>query len=329
MKISERNLIDIISKGSLKRARGLLCGIGDDAAVIEAGEGRAWLISTDALFEGVHFDLGYTTPKKLGRKSLNVNLSDIAAMGGVPKFFLVSIGIPKTIDEGFVKSLYASMAECGREHGVELIGGDTSSSKSDLVISVTIIGEAKSGSVVFRSGARSGDSIFVSGMPGFSALGLEMLKRRIKKPSMFIEKHLDPTPQLKLGKWLADTGIVNSMIDVSDGLILDLDRIAQCSKVGYIVEIDKIVKDKKFDEVAGKMRLSREELILSGGEDYSLLFTVGKRNRSKFLKLLKQEKSFCDTIYEIGRITDASTKKAVDSKGRTVKLPKLGFDHFL
>ncbi len=317
-RITEQKLINLLTEG-VPRAKGnLKVGIGDDCAVIES-DGFDWLVTTDSLFEGVHFDFEYTDDRLLGRKSLSVNLSDIAAMGGGPLFYTVSLGVPRDFPTERLEKLYQGMKEVSDNAGTILAGGDTCASKSGLVISITVMGRIEKEKALLRSGAKPGDAIYVTGTLGDSALGLACFKKGVKggRYAFFMNRYNDPSARLAEGMWLSSLGLVSSMIDISDGLLADLGHIADMSKAGFEIDGSSVPLSKGFSEVAGELGLDPLELALTGGEDYELVFTVAEKHIGQFEK----EKSG-HIVTRIGTITK--------NPGDRGKFPfaRTGFDHF-
>jgi thiamine-monophosphate kinase len=272
--LGEFGFIDRLSRTVTQRD-GVRLGIGDDAAVTETVPGTITLTSTDMLVEGVHFDLSYSDPYSLGRKSLAVNLSDIAAMGGRPRFVLLALAIPPTLSVEFLDIFTAGFLALAEEHGVSLVGGDTCSSTSGLVISVTVMGEQEPSKVVTRAGAKPGELICVSGTVGDAAVGLELL-RRGDREGWCVRRHLDPTPRLREGEQLAAAGLPSAMIDVSDGILADLGHILEHSGCGAGIELGRLPLSEAYQEAVGLLSLDPFAHALTGGEDYELLFTLAK-----------------------------------------------------
>ncbi|MBT0664019.1 thiamine-phosphate kinase [Geobacter pelophilus] len=303
---------------------GVRCGIGDDAAALEPAAGSVQLVTSDMLLEGVHFDLAYTPPELLGRKSLAVNLSDMAAMGGKARWFLLSLGLPAATDVTFLDRFVSGMLEMAGLYGVALVGGDTCASKSGLVISITLIGEQLPNRVVYRSGAKPGDLICVTGTLGDSALGLAEL-RQGKRDGVAVARHLDPVPRCSEGLMLAEAGIPSAMIDLSDGLLADLGHILEGSGAGARFEISKIPCSPHFSEHAAKLGADPLPLALSGGEDYELLFTAAPECWPDIEKLFAGAPS---QVTVIGEITAAGGIQAVLPSGERYLPDSEGFRHF-
>jgi thiamine-monophosphate kinase len=256
------------------RQNRILKGIGDDTAVISPPK-YPILYTTDMMVEGIHFDLAFISPFELGYKLVARNVSDIFAMAGEPEFLLLNLCLPfnrKRKIENFLASFLDGIDECLKRYNIRLVGGDFSSSPDRIFLSATLTGTSPS--PVFRSGARPGDFIYVTGTIGDSACGLEILKRKAKLPSEIItplvKKHLRPEPEPVHKK----VSRLNAMIDISDGLAIDLWRLCTESSVGALLYEDKIPVSRELKEAASLMDLDILSLVLSGGEDYELLFTA-------------------------------------------------------
>lgn len=283
MKISEfgeEKIIELVKDyATLFHCPQIITGIGDDAAVIDIGD-RYQLITTDMLVEDIHFDLRFVDPYSLGWKSLAVNLSDIAAMGGKPLYYLTSVSLPSAIDIKFVKELYAGMRDLAAHYRVNLIGGDTVGSKNKVVISIVVIGEVKKDEIIFRTGAKPGDGVYVSGFLGDSAAGLKILLENLKGelfPDVelyLVEKHLKPLPQIELGRKLAEGKICTGLNDVSDGLVKKTWEMAKASGVSIRIDENAIPISRELKVFAEKFEVSSLDFALHGGEDYELLFTA-------------------------------------------------------
>ncbi|MDA8100700.1 MAG: thiamine-phosphate kinase [Nitrospiraceae bacterium] len=326
--IGEFGLIKRIRKTAGRIRKGVQIGIGDDAAVLRCSPGAELLATTDMLLEGVHFDLRTTDFRSLGWKSAAVNLSDIAAMGGTPRFCLATLAIPRHVTVENISAFYRGLNALLKRHKVSLVGGDTCGSLRDLIVNIVILGEVPARQVLKRSGAQMGDIIFVTGTLGDSAAGLELLKAEAKgqvahRTSTFkklIEKHLRPRPRVDEGRKLALAGIASAMIDVSDGLSSDLEHICEESGVGALVLAKNVPLSRSLCSVS-TLRRSPLEYALSGGEDYELLFTVPREKWRRVKKLPIDATA-------IGFLTRRRTiiLSGIDGK-RTVLRPS-GYDHF-
>jgi thiamine-monophosphate kinase len=321
--LGEFGLIDRIA-GQVKPGVAVEVGIGDDAAVISPTAGTLTLTTTDMLVEGVHFDLSLCDPTTLGRKSLSVNLSDIAAMGGVPRHFLLSMALPSSTTVEFIDEFVRGTLSIAEHFGVSLIGGDTCSSRGGVVISITVLGEQVPGKVVRRRGAAAGDIVFVTGALGDSALGLQMLKRG-ERGGRATDRHLDPSPRVREGAALAEAGIPTAMIDVSDGLLADLGHILEQSAVGARLDLDKIPLSSFFIEKCRPLCNESMSLALAGGEDYELLFTAPASRNREIFSLMQR---LGTPVTAIGEITAEERLRVITEDGGEYRITKLGFNHF-
>lgn len=303
----------------------IIAGIGDDAAVIDAGN-KYNLLTTDMLVEGVHFDLGFTDAYSLGYKALAVNLSDIAAMGGRPLYYLVSVALPGATSERFVKELFHGMQAVGKSFKVSLIGGDTVGSKDKVTISVTLLGEVEKDEVVFRHGANPGDLVYVSGFLGDSAAGLEIFLKGLKgqlSPNVenyLRRRHLCPQPRIELARKLAVNRVCTALNDISDGLIKKVWEIAYSSKVSIRIDCKTIPISDELRTFAEKLKVPCLDFALHGGEDYELLFTVAPGKEELLGKLNLP-------VTKIGQVLEKSEfVEVLDQKGNL--LVDMGFQHF-
>ncbi len=326
-------LRDIGEFGLIRRIRGwmvpsdpsLVRGIGDDVAVIRMGS-RALLATTDMLVEDIHFQRSWIDPYHLGRKALMVNLSDIAAMGGDPKFFLVSLGLPKSLPLSFVSRLYRGMRDGAKQYSVNLVGGDTTLSNK-IVLNICLLGEGQPEKIIYRSGAKTGDDLWVSGTLGDAALGLKMLQRKGSgKPAGPIAKHLSPVPRLLLGQSLAKSGLAHAMIDVSDGLLSDTSHLMEESHVGAVIEEDQVPLSTAYRKYASRYSKGPFQLALTGGEDYELLFAAPSKNRQRISSLSRTLKTRITLVGKI--VPDEAGLVVVGTGGNRYTPSSLGFDHF-
>jgi len=324
--IGEFGLINRIRKWVTSSDPALVQGIGDDVAVIDTGF-KALLVTTDILIEDIHFDLSWTDSYTLGRKSLAVNLSDIASMGGTAKYFLISLGLPKNLPLSFVSSFYRGLKKEAKRYQVELIGGDTSLSQK-IVINICLLGEGRKKDLLFRKGARAGDDLFVSGTLGDAALGLKILreKRKIKEARGLVKKHLCPCPRVELGRAIANHHWATAMIDVSDGLLIDTSHLLEESGVGARIWEEMIPLSRPYQRSIRAFSKDPLQLALSGGEDYELLFTAPPRMRNRILSLVRANKI---PITRIGEILPKEEGFLIAGKdGKDYSPSRLGFEHF-
>jgi thiamine-monophosphate kinase len=303
-------------------------GIGDDGAVVSPKKGSCSIVTTDMLIEGRHFRWSWLSARDLGRKAMEVNLSDLAAMGAMPQFVTVALGLPPQTTEREVKDFYRGARLALKPYGAEIIGGDTNGTTSaqGWIIAVTMIGYVSRRShIPLRSEAKVGDVICVTGHLGHSALGLHLLKQNKNwqdgKP--FIQKHLKPQARVFLGQSLAPH--VHAMMDVSDGLLADLDHILRQSRCGARLEQESLLLTPQYQRVAQKVALDPVALALSGGEDYELLFTAPQE---KFKKINEIAKKHRIPITLIGHVVASKGLKVLDSQDRLIRVQYKGFQHF-
>ncbi|MFW6114993.1 MAG: thiamine-phosphate kinase [Thermodesulfobacteriota bacterium] len=329
--IGEFGFIDSIKDNFAATGRGVIKGIGDDCAVVSAPPGKVLLFAADMLVEDIHFVIGSTPFYQLGRKAVAVNLSDIAAMGGKPIVALISIAVPPATDVDAIQELYKGMKDICSCHSLTIGGGDTVASPDKLVISVSILGEAKEREVLYRSGAISGDKIYVTGPVGDSAAGLEILTKKITPPEStkdyFINAHINPTPLVEVGIRIAASGLASAMIDLSDGLLSDLRHICEQSGVGASLSAEKIPFSPQLKLLATHAGFDPGEFALAGGEDYQLLFT-GSAEHEQDMENLFQKHGFTPP-YQIGEIGHEPGIRMLKADGSVVELQPRGFDHFI
>lgn len=326
---TEQDFISQIRKRIKDIDTDIIMGIGDDCAVLRTDQGKLELITTDTLVEAVHFDMSWHPPQLLGRKAASVNISDIAAMGGVPRFALLSVAISPSIKNDWIDLFLAGFIESLEEHNVVLIGGDTVKSVHEAMFSVSIIGEVEENRSLYRSGAKVGDQIWVSGYLGEAAAGLALCQQGVSIEDHqwhnLINAHLDPEAQVNLGRILAASGLVHAMMDISDGLATDLAHICEESKVGAEIVAENLPISENLIAAAAFCKKSSEDWALKGGEDYHLLFTCADEDGTNLCKMVK-EKSNMD-IFCVGRIVEG--KGVVFLKdGQRNEITYQGFDHF-
>lgn len=315
-KLSEFSLIKRIVKFCDQR-------VGDDAAVVKVNHKKCFLYTCDSLVSGEHFRESYITPYQIGRKAAAVNLSDIAAMGGKPKYLLVSLFLTRKTTGKFIDELYRGINHQCSLYGVTIIGGNIAKSNR-LAIDIFLIGEAVKGKTIFRSGAKVGDLVLVTGTLGDSAAGLELLQNpqvrvNVRDRNKLIYRHLTPTPRVKEGRLIAKLK-AHAMIDISDGLSRDLRHICEASGVGVRLFREKIPVSVAMRRAARLLKIAPLDLALNGGEDYELCFTVPPRLAPNICQQI--EKITETKVTVIGRIV--SEKQGI----KHPLIPK-GWDHFL
>jgi thiamine-monophosphate kinase len=327
---SENSILERISRLTgdplgKRTARGQLAlGVGDDAALFRPRLGHETILTCDWFLEGTHFLRGKHAPDSVGWKCLARAISDIAAMGGAPRCFLLSLALPSSLTGGWLKAFLLGLGRASRRFECTLAGGDTTR-REEILINITVIGEARMGRVVLRSGAKPGDFLYVSGCLGEAELGLQLLKRTSEPASRansLTRKHLYPEPRLTLGQWLATKGLASAMMDLSDGLSSDLPRLCAASGVGARVETTSIPAVQTSD-CNFRSRISPLQLALHGGDDYELLFTVPPGKARLLPKTLG-----CLALTPIGRITRKRGVVVVSEDGREQRLVPGGWDPF-
>lgn len=326
--IGEFGLIHRFAPQFLKDLPRNVEGIGDDCAIIPTNDGKSTLVTTDMLIENVHFIRSQISPFDLGYKSLAVNLSDIAAMGGVPLYAFLSIGLTSDLDLSWIDSFFNGMAELAKKEHVYLLGGDTTRSKSDLVINITLIGEMDSAKIKRRSQAKVGDVICCTGPLGDSGAGLQVLLNHLPEDALthpLIIEHHHPKPHLKEGQWLANHPAVHAMIDVSDGIDSDLKRIMESSQCGAKVDLESLPVSTNLKLACDRYDWNIFDLAASAGEDYCLAATISKEEFPAISKAFQS--CFGAPLYEIGEITN-DKQLIYTLKGKAITLKKHGFDHF-
>ena len=334
-KLGEFGFIDHVTRDFERKNPGVIFGVGDDAAVYEAGKGEVHLISTDLLVEGIHFDLSYVPLKHLGFKSVAVNLSDIFAMNAVPFGITVSVAMSNRFTLEAMDAFYEGVKICCDQFGVDLLGGDTSASEKGLIISITALGKCGKEEVVYRNGANINDLVCVTGDLGAAYAGLQILEREkavfklnpeiqpdLSGYQYCIGRQLKPDPRGDLIQRLREMGVKpTSMIDISDGLASELFHICRNSGTGVEIYDEKIPIDYETGKIAEEFGISPTTYALNGGEDYELLFTIRLEDYEK----IKDQKG----ISIIGHINPKSSGLyLVNQNGSVLELKAQGWNHF-
>ena len=320
MKTSERQFVERLRREARRHAaRGsksllLRRGIGDDCAVF-SGPGRMdLLVTTDLLLEGIHFRREWQGAESVGYKTLARGLSDIAAMGGIPRYAFLSLALPAGTSSRWVDDFFKGLFRLADSSGVTLAGGDTAASQSGIVADIMVIGEIAKGQAILRSGARPSDEIWVSGELGGAAAALHLLRqgKSIAKRDDILRPLFYPQPRLALGRLLCRRGLASAMMDLSDGLSIDLARLCESSGVGARIDAESIPKH----------RLASWNQALHGGEDFELLFTVPATRSTKVPKLVDGVQ-----LTRIGEVRRGRQLR-LRREGMEIPLPVLGFEHF-
>jgi len=307
-------------------SKNLRTGIGDDCAVISGDASFDILLTSDLLVEKIHFDRRWFLPEQIGGKAFLSSLSDIAAMGGLPEFALVSLAVPRSVAGREAEALYRGIRDAAGQFKVTLAGGDLSGSDGRIFIDMMHVGRIEKGRAVLRSGAKPGDRIFVSGTLGDAALGLRVLQSDLKIESAepFIRRQRMPEPRITLGRALSSGRLASAMIDLSDGLSSDLGHLCKSSGVGARVRFKDLPVSKDYRRVCMKLSVDPVSNLLHGGEDYELLFTVHPCD----LMGLKQARLPVPVV-EIGEILTVSEGLSVEfPDGGCIELASGGYDHF-
>jgi len=332
--LGEFGLIDRLTNSIVTQNDSSKIGVGDDAAVIDCGDDYM-LLSTDMLVEGVHFDLSYMPIQHLGYKSISINVSDIAAMNGIPRQIVVSLGLSNRFSVQAVEKLYEGMRAACKDFRVDLVGGDTTSCPSGLIISVSITGKVERDKVALRSKVEKGDIICATGDLGGAFIGLQVLEREkqvfLSNPDMqpdlqkypyIAGRQLKPKARMDIIYELAELNVrPKAMIDISDGLASELFHLAKQSEVGFFIYEDKLPIDKQTYDTAVEFNIDPITAVMNGGEDYELLFSI---NQDDFEKL----KNHPD-IHFIGYAAEKEKGVNLVTKNQNVvPIKAQGWDHF-
>ena len=332
--LGEFGLIERLAEGVEAINSGTVKGIGDDAAVFDMGE-QYLITSSDMLLEGVHFDLAYMPLQHLGYKAVAVNVSDIAAMNGVPQQVTVNVGLSNRFSVEAVEALYEGIKVACKEYKVDLVGGDTTSSQAGLVVSITVLGTVEKEMITYRNGAKENDILCVTGDLGGAYIGLQILERekqeflanpdmqpKLDKYDYVVGRQLRPKARMDIVYELRDLGVKpTAMIDVSDGLASEAFHLCKQSGLGVAIYEDKLPIEKQSFETAAEFSIDPNACALNGGEDYELLFTIPQEDFEKL-------KNHPD-IHTIGYMQEASKGKGYVTRNQNVvELRAQGWKHF-
>lgn len=330
--IGEEALIEHINRVFRlpKAGLGLVVGVGDDTAVLQPDlQGMLILFTTDMLTERMDFLLDSITPYQLGWKAVAANISDIAAMGGMPTWTLASIGFRPDTELEFIDELYRGMIDCITRYGSTLVGGDTNSVKGDAVLSIAQMGKVEQDRLALRSGACIGDRILVTGFLGDSRGGLELLlkygiEKAVSISQPLIDAHYTPLPRVPESRDAVGTGAVHAMMDLSDGLGADLPKLCKASKVGAVVYADRLPVSDELRYAAGILGMDVTELAAGGGEDFELLLAVAPEDVQTVMDAV--ERVTGTRVTDIGEIVEGPVEIAYPNGGR--KPLSGGWEHF-
>ncbi|WP_447602272.1 thiamine-phosphate kinase [Nitrospira sp. Nam80] len=330
-------LIESLRVRFASKDAGLIRGIGEDAAIVKTSSRDRLLLTTDLLTEGIHFDLATTSLEDIGYRSAIANLSDIASMGGRPRYLLVAIAVPQHINFAAIRRLYRGLMQACRPFNVHLIGGDTSASRHDLFISITLTGAVEAARALQRNGAHPGDFLYVTGTVGDSRAGLMLLQERkshVKKADpaqsagdrFLLRRHHKPSARIEEGRWLATKRLATAAIDLSDGLAGDLRHLCDESRVGAEVDCAALPISSPCLRFAHVRGLAPADLALAGGEDYELLFTVNSRNRSRMEREAARLGYRCTCIGQMKPASFGLRMRTVN--GSLEPLAPVSYEHF-
>ena len=329
---SERSLIEKIRSASKRPDEGLLKSIGDDCCEVSAP--GSFLISTDSLVDGIHFDRSFHPPHLLGRKSIAVNLSDVAAMGGKPRFILLSLCLPEDLEWKWISAWLDGVFEILTEFDCILIGGDTVKAK-ELVFTVTVLGEPVENGAIYRDTASVGDTVWVSGPLGSAGCGLKLLNHEKQHPgslaldsmNSLLNEHLNPMPQVSLGIKLAESQMLTAMQDISDGLATDLAHICKASGVSAHIEAAFLPCLPELPLAAEVLSENSETLMLCSGEDYQLVFTVQEGREAEFVRYIQKIQKEDTTVVKIGEIRSGKGVILHRVDGTAKEISFKGYEH--
>lgn len=335
--IGEFSLIKKITKDIFVDKSMVIAGVGDDVAVIKTKSEKYSLLTCDVLIEGTHFKRETITPYQLGKKAIAINVSDIAAKGGIPNQALISIGLTKDTKVKYVEEIYRGIKEEAKKFNIDIVGGNTALSKDKIFVDIFLIGEIEPEFLLLRSGAKTGDKILVTGNLGDSSAGLEIIENPdIKFKGIKLEMryknnlkiaHLNPCPRFVEGKIIAKSKLAHSMMDISDGLSGDLTKICEASGVGAIIWEDKIPISKETLAFAKSIKKSPLNFALHGGEDYELLLTSPPENANLIIQKIQGKTK--TKVTELGEIKDKEFGiKIVKTDGKITSLNGWGWNHF-
>ena len=298
--------------------------IGDDAAVIPLTQNKSYVVTKDLLIEDIHFRRNYCPAKSLAYKALQVNLSDIAAMGATPKFVLLGIAIP-TSYENQLQEFLDAFTTCCKDASVILIGGDTTKSSDKLIISITLIGTANNAHIKYRQHAAVNDQVCVIGNLGYAHLGLITLESEKERFEDFKQCFLEPQAKVNEGVWLGQQDGVNAMMDISDGLFIDLQRLCEASRVGAQIKLENLPVSNAFKQACEQLKLDPISTQLTGGEDYGLLVTIKAED---YLKIADEFKlRFGYSLQAIG-IINKGNGVSFSQNNKPISLTLTPFSHF-
>lgn len=328
--MKEDDFIGMVKKKFEGQESNEFLGIGDDCAVIPGRGELLYLLTTDSLVEGVHFIKEFSVPRQLGDKLMSVNLSDVAAMGGMGKYALLSVCLPQGVESEWLGSFIDGVTDMCAEHGVALVGGNTTRSMRDFSFSLTMVGEVERGNLKLRSGARTGDLIVVNSVLGDSAAGCRLLREGVMGScgeDYLIRRHNVPRALVQEGVWLGKEKGVSAMMDLSDGLSQDLKRLLKASGCGGVVNVRSVPVSEELSKVVSERKWGdARRVAVVGGEDYGLLFTVQEKCWEDLSARYRGE--FGVPLYVLGKINEDVGRLMFFDGEDEVNLEGEGFSHF-
>jgi thiamine-monophosphate kinase len=320
---------------ALQKSLGVAVGIGDDAAVVQLKSGTELVLSCDTMVQDVHFNERTMRMSDVGFKAMSAALSDLAAMGAIPRYALVALTVPRNTDVLSTQAIYEGLYACAGKYGVAIVGGDTTSSRSGMVITIQVVGEIEAGKALLRSAARPGDIVFITGFLGGSAAGLDYLSsdlsinldpEQTEIADRLIEKHRRPLPQIRAGRTLLLSGACHALNDISDGLASEAWEIAEASDLGIMLQESLIPIDPDVAAYANWTGKTALDWILYGGEDYQLMGTISPR-QIEYVKQAFLQRNL--SIYPIGEIINSASGVHLQrADSSTAEVPKNGYNHF-
>ncbi|HLZ10634.1 MAG TPA: thiamine-phosphate kinase [Chloroflexota bacterium] len=326
--IGEFDLIDRIRQQLDRSGTGIVFGVGDDSAVLRPDPGRVILATTDSSVEDIHFRLSSTTPELLGRRVLAVNLSDIAAMGGRPRWALLTLNLPSNTTVEFVERFAAGLSAEAALYDTVVVGGNLARSPDRLIVDITLLGDGEPENILYRHGAHPGDRVLVTGTLGDSAAGLALLRGETSAvPSdheFLVGRHRLPIPRVEAGRAIGASRLATAMLDLSDGLASDLVHICQASQVGATIHANQVPLSDELSRLAASSDHDPVDWALHGGEDYELLLTAPAASIDPLVALLHARQV---RLTEIGEVTEGSGLTLVVN-GRRESLGGASWHHF-
>lgn len=336
--LDEFGLIRLLTGRGAVPGSGVAVGVGDDAAVLNGRSGFQWVVSCDTMVRDIHFKPETMTWVDIGFKVMASNISDMAAMGAVPRFALVALSVPKEVTEEQLVELYDGLYECAGLYGVEIVGGDTTSCPKDTTVSVTVIGEAEQDRALLRSGVKPGDVLFVTGPLGLSAAGLDVLLKRggsaydvdgiPPELLMLVRAHQRPKPQVAAGRLLLAAGLGHGLNDISDGLASEAWELAEASSCLLELEEELLPMPQQLRDYALEAGLDPLELVLYGGEDYQLVGAVAADAVDKAALLFQQAGLGFIVVGRAASVGSGTGVRLLKVNGEAISLEKRGYNHF-